>query len=388
MKHRNAHEVIVVGGGAAGLMQAGLLSDHGFDVALVAPNDVEVNAQGPWRARTVALTPSSVALLDQLGFDWEHWRHCRYRTVGIEDADAPVRLRFSAAELGHDFLGVLIELQLLNAGLAKCVYARGLPVYRYPAFHLHADRRLELGDGTVLEGQLLIATDGAQSWLRQQTDIHQSILDYGQSALVAVVETDCPHQARAWQKFSDGYPLAFLPLGNAESCAYAVVWSLPTPRAQALLQSSPAAFLLVLQRHMADELGQAVAVYDQELYPLVARHALRYYDGNVVLVGDSAHTIHPLAGQGLNLGLTDIRVLVEELMRARRRGLSLQHSSVLGRYQRRRRGDNALMQGSMTILQRLMAEHQPLWSIVRGQGWAWIERQPWLKGWMAEWAVR
>ncbi len=388
MNHQHAHEVVIIGGGAAGLLLAGQLHDHGVHVALVEPHDLHTEVQGAWKARTVALTPASVDLLDRLGFDWSHCRHSRYRTVLIEDADAPTTLRFAAAELGQAFLGVLVELNRLNAGLVHCIQVRDLPVYRQPAVRLHADRRLELGDGTILHGQLLVATDGAQSWLRQQTTIQQSILDYGQSALIAVVETDRPHQGRAWQRFTDGYTLAFLPLGDELSCAYSMVWSLPGSQAQALVQCPWLELRSTLQRSMAEELGQVLTIYDQGLYPLVARHALRYHEGNIVLVGDAAHTIHPLAGQGLNLGLTDIRVLIEELMRARRRGLPLEHASVLGRYQRRRIGDNALMQGSMTVLQDLMAERHPLWRVARGQGWKWIERQPWLKSWMVEWAVQ
>lgn len=379
---RVKHDIVIIGGSSAGMTAAALLAEADFAVALVEPT-AGPEPGGALDKRTVALTAHSVQLLDRLGFPWEQRRYCDWRQVVVEEADSPVPLHFRAEDTGRASLGRLVEIPELNSGLRQIIAAQEIQVYQEAAREMReqpAGVQVLLSQGQVLEAGLVVAADGAESWVRQQLGIGLTWHDYQQQAIVAVVTCNRPHAHRAWQRFTHGFPLAFLPMAASGAAQYSLVWSLPTAEATRLMCLSDADFITELQKNMARELGQIQQISQRCSFPLVARHALSYYAMKAVLVGDSAHTIHPLAGQGLNLGLADVEVLAEELLRARQRRLPLAHLSVLQRYQRRRQADNQRMQDGMTALQRLMGTKAPLLRVLRGQTWSCIERQPWLKG--------
>ncbi len=369
--------VVVVGGGPAGLALAAHLHRAGIAVALVEPRPAR-QLPAEYDLRTVALTPSSLDLLAPLAIDWSRWRHVDYRRVRVEDADASAQVNFDAAQMGVPRLGRLIENAVLQAALQSCVDALAIPQYeqRVVATALERGRRcLYLDQQVCLQADLVIACDGVHSPMRTLLAIESSRHDYAQSALVACVQHSGSAADLAWQRFERSYPLAMLPLPElGQGPSSNVVWSLPRHQAETLAELEAADFLDLLQRQLPPEYGRLQGLSGRALYPLVARHAQTYIAERAVLVGDAAHAIHPLAGQGLNLGFADVRVLGEELLRLHGRGLSLAEPLGLRRYERRRRPANARMQKGMEWIQLAFAEHGPGWSLLRAEGLRWLER--------------
>jgi 2-octaprenylphenol hydroxylase len=243
----------------------------------------------------------------------------------------------------------------------------------------HAE--LLLKSGTKVRGQLIVAADGAQSLLRKLSGISAMEWDYGHHAVVATVRTEKPHGAVARQRFMTAGPLAFLPLrdnaGSQDWCS--VVWSMPPDEAQAVLALSEPEFAAQLARAFEYALGNIVEVRGRFAFPLRQRHAHDYQRGRVVLIGDAAHTIHPLAGQGVNLGFMDVKVLAEELSDAMAKGLSTAHSTVLKRYQRRRHGANLSMTATMEVFKQLFARKELPVRWLRNTGMRSIDNMPLLK---------
>ena len=385
------NNIVVVGGGSAGMALAGLLANQDFDVVLVEPTPAPAEVSLTYDLRTVALTPASMQLLNSLPMDWGSLRHELYTRMQVEDADASSSLAFEARELGEPYLGCLVENKVLNAGLRGALTSLRVPVLQASVTTLGLGggrRQVYLDQGQVLQTSLLVAADGALSRIRQQLGLAVVEHDYRQSALVSTVQFAEGHAHTAWQRFDQGYPLALLPLASPGLGYCSLVWSLPTKTAEDWSQEPEDIFIARLQAVAPSKRGGILSLGGRATYPLLARHATSYVAPHAVLVGDTAHTIHPLAGQGLNLGLSDVRVLVEELMRARQRGLALGHASVLARYQRRRQGDNQATQLAMTWLQRAFAGQSPAWRVMLGKGLSLLDQQPLLKGWLARQAMR
>jgi 2-octaprenylphenol hydroxylase len=216
-----------------------------------------------------------------------------------------------------------------------------------------------LEDGRQLQAPLLIAADGANSRVREWAGFETKEWDYGHHAIVATVTTAQSHQATAWQIFRREGPLAFLPLasvsnnGDGAQHYSSIVWSTQPAEAEMLLQLSDAEFAQALGAAFEWRLGAITGVGKRFSFPLRARYARDYVQPGIALIGDAAHTIHPLAGQGINLGLLDAQALAEELLRAQRRGLSPAEPTALARYQRRRKGDNLAMLAAMEAFKRL-----------------------------------
>lgn len=288
------------------------------------------------------------------------------------------RVSFDAAEAGEPHLGHIIENRVVQWALAQ--RARELPAVRWIAparacaVRWHDDRAtLELNTGETLEGSLVVGADGARSWLRQQADIPVRGWAYGQMGLVATVRTALPHRETAWQRFMPGGPLAFLPLADG-SCS--IVWSLPEAEAKRWLAAPDWAFRDALGRHVGTRLGAVEWNSERTAFPLRLQHAQRYTGPRLALVGDAAHTIHPLAGQGVNLGLLDAAALAQVLTEAHARGRDLGEHPVLRRYERWRKGDNWAMALSMDAFHRLFTPaHLPL-RIARNLGLNLFEHTP------------
>jgi 2-octaprenylphenol hydroxylase len=210
--------------------------------------------------------------------------------------------------------------------------------------------RLELNNGEVLQTRLLVGADGARSWVREQCGIAVTSTDYHQRAVVATVRTEQPHRDTAWQRFLPGGPLAFLPLPEGY-CS--IVWSTTPEHADALLAMDETAFCAALTDAFAARLGKVQSAVGRAAFPLSAQHAGRYVQPRIALVGDAAHTIHPLAGQGVNLGFADSAALAEVLIAALQKRQDIGSLGVLRRYERWRKGENLLMLEVMTGFQKL-----------------------------------
>ena len=228
-----------------------------------------------------------------------------------------------------------------------------------------------LSDGTRLRAKLLIAAEGAESSVRTKLGIAFNGRDYGQRAIVAHVATERPHENTAWQRFQPSGPLAFLPLADGR-CS--IVWSLPDVEASRILALDDAAFCNELGCAFDFRLGTITAPTSRAAFPLRLRLAEKYVVGRCVLAGDAAHLMHPLAGQGMNLGFRDVHALRTILHAARKRGSDIGAAHVLRRYERERRSENTLAARSLDAIERVFGSDVILLASLRGAGLDVIDR--------------
>jgi 2-octaprenyl-3-methyl-6-methoxy-1,4-benzoquinol hydroxylase/2-octaprenylphenol hydroxylase len=373
-----ALDAAVVGGGMVGAAAALALARAGFAVALL-----EARAPAPWRAedevdlRVVGLAPSSIALLDGLGV-WTSIRDSRagpYAQMHVWDAESGAAIHFDAADEGRDLLGCIVENNLVQWRLWQALEGAGvqrLCPAEVARFEARGDRvQIELADGAVLAARLLVAADGAGSPLRAQAGIATSGRDYGQRAVVAHVATERPHGRTAWQRFLPGGPLAFLPLADGRS---SIVWSLPDDEAARVLALADEAFRDALGLASDFRLGRIVGTTKRAAFPLRLQLAERYQAERFVLLGDAAHAVHPLAGQGVNLGLRDVAELRDVLAGARAAGRDIAAGHVLRRYARRRRSADTLDARGFDALARIYAWQAPPLVAARALGVRLLDR--------------
>ena len=345
-------DVVVVGAGMVGAATAALLARSGFGVALVEGSEpAPFDAAGEVGLRVSALSPGAADILAEAGA-WrlvERTRHCPYRRMTVEDRDETSVIEFQAAEFGEEYLGAIVENDLVQWALWQALQSMaGVELFcpdRVREITLEDGVRvLSLASGAQIRARLLVAADGADSRIRRWLGIRQDHWEYGQAGLVGVVATQPPNPALAWQRFMDGGPLAFLPLADGRS---SIVWSRPEAEARRLLQLDDAAFLAELGEAAAGGPdhwpGTPVSCGPRAAFPLTMRLSERYAAPAAVLVGDAAHVVHPLAGQGVNLGLLDAAGLTEVLIDARRAGADLAAPRVLEKYDRWRRSEAEVM---------------------------------------------
>jgi 2-octaprenyl-3-methyl-6-methoxy-1,4-benzoquinol hydroxylase/2-octaprenylphenol hydroxylase len=369
MSRRGLLDAIVVGAGAVGGALALALARDGFEVALV-----EAREPRPWQAdavdlRVVALAPDARVLLDDLGVwsDIAAARASAYRKMTVWDAIAPGTLHLDAADRGEAALGWIVENLLVQQALWRAL-AGGAPAgianeghatvrVHCPAEVVELDNADDavtatLDDGTRLRARLLVAAEGAMSPLRSRLALSFDGRDYGQRAVVGHVATERPHEHTAWQRFLPGGPLAFLPLADGRS---SIVWSLPEADAARVLALDDDAFRAELGCAFDFRLGAITATTPRAAFPLRLRLADRYLAGRCLLAGDAAHVVHPLAGQGMNLGLRDVGCLRRVLNDARARGSDLGARHVLRRYERDRRSATTLAAHGFDAIARAFA---------------------------------
>jgi 3-demethoxyubiquinol 3-hydroxylase len=314
---RGRVDAAIVGGGVVGLSAALALARSGLQVVLA-----EAVQPTPWNAgrpdlRVYALAPDNVAWLQSLDA-WTAIATARaqpYRRMRVWDGAAAGELLFDADTFGRRELGWIVEHGLLVDRLWQAVSAAGVRILcpsRISGCEQDADGvRLQLDDGTRLETAIAIAADGADSTLRQLAGIGVARHDYGQRGVVAYVDTERPHEATAWQRFLPGGPLAFLPCRGGEPDGHrsSIVWTLPDADGARLLADDATTFEQALERAFDGRLGRVHLASPRAAFPLRRQLADACLRGRVVVVGDAAHVVHPLAGQGVNLGLRDVAAL-------------------------------------------------------------------------------
>jgi 2-octaprenylphenol hydroxylase len=366
------YDVVIIGAGIAGTALAAALLETELRIALVeanplpSPRDAFQGVES-FDRRVSAITPASQRLLE----DWQVWpsilarRACPYQHMQVWDAEGTGAIDFHAAELDAPLLGHIVENRVLTASLLTRLQSEPQVHLLNPARvqSLSLDRSLQpevaLEDGRQVNCSLLVGADGALSQVRTLSGFQTREWDYGHHALVCTVETELPHGETAYQRFLDTGPLAFLPLseiGGRHFCS--IVWSAEADLAERLLGMGEQEFLRELGLAFEHRLGRLLAVSPRIGFPLRQRHATDYVQPGIALVGDAAHTIHPLAGQGINLGLQDVAVLAEEIAGALLRGAEPGALDVLQRYQRRRKGENLMMMAAMDAFKRLFTQQQ------------------------------
>lgn len=347
-------DILIVGGGMVGAALAVDLGRRGIPARVLEANPPAwPSADEPPRLRVSALNRRSIEYLESIGA-WsllDLSRVADFDEVMTWDVSGEGRLSFSAQELGLDRLGVFVENQHLQAALLKAAETLEAVHLDTPAAALQIKPgedgpTLTLEDEGVLDPKLLVAADGALSPLREAAGIGVWEGDYDQHAVVATVLTRPPSSRTTWQRFTPEGPQALLPLANG---AASLVWYVKPARARELLALSEKDFIHAVEDAFPGELGLIDVLYDRGSFPIRRRHARHYWKGNLVLVGDSAHAIHPLAGQGVNLGLRDARDLAARIAEAHRQALPVAHPPMLAAYERARRPDNQLMQSTMSL---------------------------------------
>ncbi len=384
-------DIVVVGGGMAGCAFACALAEMDCKIAIIDNQQPPIfSVDNFFDARVVALSMASRQFLAQLGV-WDTitaQRVSAFERMQVWDADGTAQINFDAADVQQSALGYIVENDLVVSALRERLQQQSNVQWICPDAVVNLrdtpsapQATLLLHSSAEVQGKLIVAADGAQSLLRQLSGINTVEWDYGHSAVVATVRTEKPHGAVARQRFMTQGPLAFLPLrennGGEHWCS--VVWSMAPELAQELLAQSEQAFAVQLARAFEYVLGEVLEVRGRFAFPLRQRHAQSYQRGRVVLLGDAAHTIHPLAGQGVNLGFMDVRVLAEEVQRAARKNIALADSSVLKRYQRRRRGANLTMTATMELFKQLFAQRSLSLRWLRNTGMSGIDGMPLLK---------
>lgn len=379
-------DLIIVGAGMVGSALALALEHSGLEILVVDGGPLSVRpfaAEGAFEPRVSALSAASQRILERLGV-WDGIAARRvspYRDMRVWDGSGTGSVHFSAASVHAEVLGHIVENRVVQDALLDRLHDSQIGLLG--SARLEQLRRsgdgwlLTLADGRELRAPLLVAADGANSAVRRLAGCATREWDYLHHAIVTSVRCERAHQATAWQRFTDDGPLAFLPLarqGDEHWCS--IVWSTVPAEAERLMALDDEAFRHELGKAFEWRLGQVTAVDPRLCIPLRQRHAKRYVESGLALIGDAAHSIHPLAGQGVNLGFLDAAVLAEVLLHALQRGEQPNDVRVLSRYERRRMPHNLAMMAAMEGFERLFqADPLPL-RLLRNSGLNWVDDLP------------
>ncbi|WP_137170367.1 UbiH/UbiF/VisC/COQ6 family ubiquinone biosynthesis hydroxylase [Marinomonas sp. FW-1] len=364
-----SYDLIIVGAGMVGTLSAILLAKSSLRIALVDKHNGEYRLSTPpaYDARVSAISSQSKALLEAANV-WQgiaRDRIASYDNMVVWDGLGEGHVDFNAGEAVMPELGHLVENAVLNQQLMEQArHAKNIDLYLGDTLDSHelseSGVRVELASGHALDAQVIIAADGALSKLRMENAFDTIEWDYGHHAIVTTIEIAQPHENTAWQSFGEEGILAFLPLPSVEQKHFvSIVWSVPPQEAESLMTLDEETFCRRLHYAMNKRFDVLGITQTRQSIPLRQRHAKQYVKAGLALIGDAAHTIHPLAGQGANLGFGDVKALVEVLEKAHRRGEHLGASKVLRRYQRARMLDNIAMAAGMESFKRLFSTQQP-----------------------------
>lgn len=382
----NTTQVIIIGAGLAGSALALALDARGIDVALVERGEGEpVNGAEPplavtdFDARVSAISPKSWRFLRTLMPDQlDQIRRQPYTEMTVWDAEGTGAVNFDAAQFAVPDLGSIIENRLLIQALARQLSQSRVRVLRQRELvdlDVQANQvEVTLSGDERWCAQLIIGADGALSKVRDLMQVSIKEWSYEQSAIIATIRTERAHANTARQWFLRTGPLALLPLASPNSEFCSIVWSAHSDRADHLMALSDDAFCAELSAASESSLGHVQEVSQRQCVPLRQRRAVDYGRARCVLVADAAHTIHPLAGQGINLGFADVAVLAAELARAWDGGQDLGSMMVLERYQRRRKSENIAAMAAMEGFVQLFDRPEPLVRWARNVGMTAFDR--------------
>ncbi|MEJ6395762.1 FAD-dependent monooxygenase [Gymnodinialimonas sp. 2305UL16-5] len=385
MDHIDA-DIVIVGGGLNGPCLALACAQAGLSSIVLDALPAEIRAEASFDGRAYALALASVRMLDALGI-WDAVADNAQPMLEIKASDgragegaAPFFLHFDHAEIEEGPMGHMLEDRYLRRALLSAMEADPHITHRPGARVISQDTddlaRVTLDDGATITGRLLIGADGRRSGVAERAGIKRTGWSYGQTALVCAVAHEKPHNGIAHQFFMPGGPLAILPLpGNRSS----IVWSEAEPRASALVALDDGAFLDALRPAFGSFLGEISLAGGRHNYPLSLSLANAFIANRLALIGDAAHGVHPIAGQGLNLGLRDVSALAEVLAEAKRRGEDIAAADVLARYQQWRRFDTAGLALATDTFNRMFSNDNPALRAARQVGMGVIGAMPGLR---------
>jgi 2-octaprenylphenol hydroxylase len=390
-------DVVIIGGGIVGLCFANELINSDFSVAIIERYELaSINEQtrcNEISCRVSAINRSALKRFHQTGVldSPLAQRVCRYEKMFVWDQTGAGQIQFDSGELGVSELGAIIENNVLQQMLLEKVKVANNITYHCPQEIAQIDYRLveseqavnaravsiiALSSGKKIQATLLVGADGVKSSVSVAGAIERTKQSYQQQALVCNVTTSESHQNTAWQCFMPSGPLAFLPLFNGQS---SIVWSLDEDAAEQTMVLDDEVFKLALAEAGEFALGEITDVSQRFLFPLSHGHASEYVKSGLALIGDAAHNIHPLAGQGANLGIADAFALAEVIVAARKANRQWAALHTLSKYQRQRKGANQIMEISMTGFKHLFGKNNALLSEIRNAGLSLVDHLPALK---------
>ncbi|QBF83770.1 FAD-dependent oxidoreductase [Shewanella maritima] len=383
MYQTQTYDVAIVGGGMVGLATAIGLAQADLSVVVIDANTTAPST-GDAKLRVSAINKASQQLLTNLSA-WQYLDGERlgpYQKMAVWDKDALGKIDFDAASISESTLGTIIENQAISYALAKraaelsnITHLEGQRLERVAFGERETWLTLESGDN--LSAALVVGADGANSWVRQQCQIPLTFWDYGHHAIVASVRTELNHDATARQAFLPDGPLAMLPL--FEDNLNSIVWSVDPQQAEQLMALDDSEFNKALTAAFDSRLGLCEVVSERQSFPLRMRYARHFARHRLALVGDAAHTIHPLAGQGVNLGFLDAASLVQIVVELHEQGKDIGDYANLRRYERWRKAEAMEMIAAMEGFKRLFAGSNPLKKAVRDLGLSLVDNIAGLK---------
>lgn len=374
-------DIAIVGGGMVGLALASAFKDTDLRIAVIESQEPKGDLAELPDVRVSALSRSSENILRNLGA-WQgivQRRAAPYSAMEVWEQDSFARIEFDAQKLAQPDLGHIVENRVIQLALLDQVKLQSnvllfMPVKCTSLAIGESEAWLSLDNGQALTAKLVVGADGANSWVRKQQDIPLTHWDYGHSAVVANIRTEEAHHGVARQVFTPQGPLAFLPMG--ESHMSSIVWSTEPSRAEKLVSMSSTEFDKSLTAEFDARLGLCEVVGERFAFPLKMRYARDFVVERVALVGDAAHTIHPLAGQGVNLGLLDAASLAQEIMALWHQGEDIGTKRNLRGYERWRKAEAAKMIAAMQGFKDLFSGNNPAKKLVRGLGMSLVGQLP------------
>jgi len=374
-------DCVVVGAGMVGAASALSLAELGLTVAIIEQAAPAIfSPEQAFDLRVSAISLASEQLLKQLDA-WpqlQQWRMCPYKRLGVWESEQSYT-EFDAKDISQAHLGHIVENRLIQLSLWQKIQQHSNITLLCPETLLKlkqtpTDVELTLSSG-VVHSKIVIGADGANSLVRKLVNIGTTGWDYPQSAMLINVRTELPQQDITWQQFFQTGPLAMLPMpGNSAS----LVWYHEKEQIKHLSALSNEQLAQEVLRHFPNQLGK-IEVCNKAAFPLTRRHANQYYKGRVLLIGDAAHTINPMAGQGVNLGFKDVKALQQVIAQAMGNGESWHQELVLARYQQKRRTDNLLMMTTMDALYLSFGHVSPLVKLARNAGLMMVNKLPSVK---------